>query len=173
MRCKGNPVPRGITGPPCSWGIQIREPRPPGRGSLKWDSKVWLRVLRDSDHWVITLQITDPSSHQRGRPTETRQQISDSNIVTGSNIWSQVPQGCSIQRHTDWLTVSHKVTSNFKHPIRLYSSCKSGFIPPTILPVFMYTPGEGAAVSIVEEGSMSTFCWKLKTDYLVMQCLAL
>jgi hypothetical protein len=27
--------------------------------------------------------------------------FSDSNIPTGSNIWSQVPQGCSIPRHTD------------------------------------------------------------------------
>jgi hypothetical protein len=25
----------------------------------------------------------------------------DSDITTGSNIWSQVPQGCSIPRHTD------------------------------------------------------------------------
>jgi hypothetical protein len=64
----------------------------------------WLRVLRDSDHWVIILQIADPSSRQRGRPTETRQKISDSNIPTGSNIWSQVPQGCSIPRHADWPT---------------------------------------------------------------------
>jgi hypothetical protein len=60
---------------------------------------------------VITLQIADPSSRQRGRPTETGPQISDSNIPTGSNIWSKVPQGCSIPRHTDWLTVSRKVTS--------------------------------------------------------------
>jgi hypothetical protein len=44
------------------------------------------------------------TSRQRGRPTETRPQSSDSNIPTGSNIWSQVPQGCSIPRHTDWLT---------------------------------------------------------------------
>jgi hypothetical protein len=81
-----------------------REPGPPSWGSLKWDSKVWLRVLRDSDHWVIALQIADPSSLQTGRPTETRPQISDINTPTGSNIWSQVPQGCSIPRHADWLT---------------------------------------------------------------------
>jgi hypothetical protein len=30
-----------------------------------------LRVLGDLDHGVITLQIGGPSSHQRGRPTET------------------------------------------------------------------------------------------------------
>jgi hypothetical protein len=106
-------VSGGITGPPCSWGILIREPGPPGWGSLRWDSKVWFRVLSDSDHWVITPQIADPSSRHRGRPPNTRPQISDSNIQTGSNILPQVPQGCSIRRHTDWLTVSRKVTSNF------------------------------------------------------------
>jgi hypothetical protein len=42
------------------------------------------------------LKTTDPSSRQKGRPTETRLQISDSNI-----------QGCSTPRHT----VSRKVTS--------------------------------------------------------------
>jgi hypothetical protein len=72
--------------------------------SLRWDSKVWFRVLSDSDHWVITLQIGDPFSRQRGRLIDTRPQLSDSNIPTGSNIWSQVPQGCSTPRHTDWLT---------------------------------------------------------------------
>jgi hypothetical protein len=29
-RRKENPVPGGITGPPCSWGMYIREPGPPG-----------------------------------------------------------------------------------------------------------------------------------------------
>jgi hypothetical protein len=49
---------------------------PQGPWSLRWDSKVWLWVLRDSDHWVITLQTADPSSRQRGHPIETRQQPS-------------------------------------------------------------------------------------------------
>jgi hypothetical protein len=35
----------------------------------------------------IDSQETDPTSHQRGRRTETRQQLSDR-----INIWSQVPQ---------------------------------------------------------------------------------
>jgi hypothetical protein len=60
---------------------------------------------------VNTLQIADPSSHQRGCPTDTIPQISDSNILTENNIWSQVPHGYLIPRHTDQLTVSHKVTS--------------------------------------------------------------
>jgi hypothetical protein len=114
-RRKGNPMRGGITGPPCSWGIWIQEPGPRGWISLKWDTRVWLRVLSDTDHWVISLQIADPSSRHRGRHTERIPQLSDSNIPTGSNIWSQVPQGCSTSRHTDWLTDwptdSRKVTS--------------------------------------------------------------
>jgi hypothetical protein len=37
---------------------------------------------------LSALQIEDPSSRQRGRPTETMPQILDSNIPAGSNIWS-------------------------------------------------------------------------------------
>jgi hypothetical protein len=96
---------KGITGTPCSWGIYIWKPSPPGWGSLRWDSKVLLRVLSDTDHWVTTLQIANPSSRQRRRPIDTRSQISDGNIPTGGNIWSQGPQGYSISRHTDWPSV--------------------------------------------------------------------
>jgi hypothetical protein len=65
--------------------------------------KIWWESVR--------VEIADPSSRQRGRPKDTRSQISDSNIPTGNNTWSQVPKGWSIPRHTDWLTVSSKVTS--------------------------------------------------------------
>jgi hypothetical protein len=74
---------------------------------LRWDSKVWLRVLRDLHNWVITLQSADSSSRQRGRPTQTGPLISDSNIPTGNTIWSQVPQGYSITRHAGWMTTRH------------------------------------------------------------------
>jgi hypothetical protein len=59
-------------------------------------------------------KFLSPSSRQRGCPTEIRQQFSDSNIPAGSNIWLQVPQGRSIPRHTDRLTVSRKETSTIK-----------------------------------------------------------
>jgi hypothetical protein len=49
-RRKGIPVPGGISGPPCSWGILIRGPGPPGLGVLKSrDNKIWYWVPRDSD----------------------------------------------------------------------------------------------------------------------------
>jgi hypothetical protein len=48
-RWKWNPVPEGITGPTCSWGIKIRGPGPPGLGACRmWDSKIWLCFPRDS-----------------------------------------------------------------------------------------------------------------------------
>jgi hypothetical protein len=36
--------------------------------------------------------MTDPTSRQRGRLTETRQQLSHNNLRTESNIWSQVSE---------------------------------------------------------------------------------
>jgi hypothetical protein len=86
--------------------------------AVMWhETKVWFQVLTHSDYWVITLQTVGPSSCQRGRPIDTRPQISDSNSPTGSNIWSQVPQGYSIPRHTDWLTISRKITLTSTHPL--------------------------------------------------------
>jgi hypothetical protein len=38
---------------------------PPRCGSLRWDSNIWLLVLRYSNQGVIVLQITGPSSRQR------------------------------------------------------------------------------------------------------------
>jgi hypothetical protein len=104
-RSKGNPVTRGITGPPCPWEKEMLQSGRPGSGSLRWDSKVWLGVLSDSDHWVIALQTADPSYRRRGRPTDTRQQLSDSNLPTRSNVWSQVSEWAWHQDIlTDWLT---------------------------------------------------------------------
>jgi hypothetical protein len=58
-----------------------------------------------TDKWLdCELQRTDPTFRQRGRPTETRQQISDPNAWKGSNIWSNVHKVGSTPRHTDWLT---------------------------------------------------------------------
>jgi hypothetical protein len=36
--------------------------------------------------------MTDPTSRQRRRPIETKQQLSDNKLSTESNIWSQVPE---------------------------------------------------------------------------------
>jgi hypothetical protein len=55
-----------------------------------------VRQLRD---------LTSPSSRQRGRPTETRPQLSKSN-----KYLVMTPRWGSIPRLTDWLAVSHNVT---------------------------------------------------------------
>jgi hypothetical protein len=47
-RGKGNPVPGGITGPPCSWGRQIRGPGPPGWGSLESETGKYGHESRDT-----------------------------------------------------------------------------------------------------------------------------
>jgi hypothetical protein len=51
--------------------------------------------------------MTDPTSRQRGRPTETRQQISENNLRTESNIWTQVPEWARyLDILTDWSSVA-------------------------------------------------------------------
>jgi hypothetical protein len=64
-----NSVPGGITGPPCSWKIWIREPGPPGWGSLKWNSKIWPWVLRDFDPRVTALARPRSNCTVNYRPT--------------------------------------------------------------------------------------------------------
>jgi hypothetical protein len=55
-------------------------------------------------HWEG--QMTDPTSRQRGRPTETRQQLSENILPTESNIWSQVPEWARyLDILTDWPSV--------------------------------------------------------------------
>jgi hypothetical protein len=45
--------------------------------------------------------MKNPTSRQRGRPTKTIQQLSENNLRTESNIWSQVPEWA---RYLDILT---------------------------------------------------------------------
>jgi hypothetical protein len=78
--------------------------------SLRWDSNVWLWVLRDSDHWQIALKIADPSSRQRGRH-KTKIKAIVRQKKGKRKIWSWAPKGCPTPRHTDWPTVSRAVTS--------------------------------------------------------------
>jgi hypothetical protein len=65
------------------------------------DSKVWLRVPRDSDYWVIALQTANPSSRLEKAPHRSKTATSDRNLQSGSNIRSQVPEWA---RHQDIMT---------------------------------------------------------------------
>jgi hypothetical protein len=57
-------------------------------------------------NWIFKYylqRMTDPTSRQRGRRKKTRQQISENNIRTESNIWSQVPEWARyLDIITDW-----------------------------------------------------------------------
>jgi hypothetical protein len=66
----------------------------------------WLWAVKSLWLW----QIMDATFCKRGRPTETGQQTPYPNSWKGRNIWSNVHKVGSTPRHTDWLTVSRKVT---------------------------------------------------------------
>jgi hypothetical protein len=71
--------------------------------------KAWLMRWKVSVQWAK--QMTDPASRQRGRSTETGQQIPDPNSWEGSNIWSNAHKVGSTPRHTDrrvTLTLTYK-----------------------------------------------------------------
>jgi hypothetical protein len=59
---------------------------------------------------VIALQITNPSSRQRGRPTSTNSQLSKNNQLEKGKNWFRVPDGCLTPRRTGRLTVSRNIT---------------------------------------------------------------
>jgi hypothetical protein len=59
---------------------------------------------------VIALQITDPSSRQRGRPTSTNPQLSKNNQREKGKNWSRVPDGCLTPRKTGRLIVGRNIT---------------------------------------------------------------
>jgi hypothetical protein len=63
-------------------------------------------IVKIAELLVWESQMTDPTSRQRGRPTETRQQLSENNLRTESNIWSQVPEWARyLDILTDWSSV--------------------------------------------------------------------
>jgi hypothetical protein len=76
-------------------------PGPPGLRSQRWDSNIWLWVIRDSNLCVITLHITDMSSRQRGRPAWRRNKV----IVTQKNLKSVHLPGRGLDTKTNWPTV--------------------------------------------------------------------
>jgi hypothetical protein len=69
-----------------------------------WPSVVTWPQTSDlySDHWQIALK--------EGASRRRAMQFSDKKKGK-SKIWSWAPRGCPTPRHTDWLAVSHKVTS--------------------------------------------------------------
>jgi hypothetical protein len=57
------------------------------------------------------LKSTDPTSHQRGRPTSTNLQLSKKKKEREKRKnWSRVPDGCLTKRQTGRLTVGGNIT---------------------------------------------------------------
>jgi hypothetical protein len=154
-----------------------------GLESLRWDRK--------SNQWVIVLLTADPSSRQRGRPTDTRPQLSDINFQTGSNIWSQIPEMTHSDWLTDWLTVSRKVTSTLLRLrfqiyqsvyiyIYIYTYCQCPFARIIVLslrpPCWLFTShhiGENwhnRATTSGGEHSITTEDGRVRPKHVLIEC---
>jgi hypothetical protein len=84
-----------------------------------------------------------PASLQRGRPTETGQQILDPNSWKRGNIWSNVHKVGSTPRHTDRLTDSRKVALT----LTIHRPChRSVGTQERELSVWVYWPPGGSSV---------------------------
>jgi hypothetical protein len=100
--------------------------------SLRWGSNVWLWVLRDSDHWQIALQITGPSSRQRGRPKTKSKAIVRQKKM--KRIWSWAPKGCLTPGRIGRLTFGHNINSTQVASPFFTSSLWTGQQVPAALP---------------------------------------
>jgi hypothetical protein len=99
---KGPPCPGGggITAPPCSGGYKYGDQAPSGlRKSRIWDSKICLRVPRDSDpRMPAPARACSNCKRQRQRLTRTNPQLADSNknlVVSPRSV---------LDVKTEWLT---------------------------------------------------------------------
>jgi hypothetical protein len=106
MRRKGNPVPGGITGPPCFWSIyRLGESR-------IWDNKIWSGVPRDLDQSISALVRTTSSCKQQTGSVfrEGASHQHTRNCLSVMKAWSWASDGCLTPRQTDLLTVGRNVS---------------------------------------------------------------
>jgi hypothetical protein len=100
-RRKGNPLPGAITGSPCSWGIKIRGPDPPGSRSIESEAQKYgneslgIRIRE----WLLWRL---PAAILNGRPVlSSRMAPYVNKPTTDSNkMWSWDPDGCLTSRPT-------------------------------------------------------------------------
>jgi hypothetical protein len=112
-RRKGNPVPGGITGSPCSWGDLNTGTWSSRLGESRiWDGKIWSWVPRDSDPRITALARPSSNSkwqiHPLVREGTPHQQTR--NCLTVIKIWSCAPDGGLTPRQTGRLTVCRNIT---------------------------------------------------------------
>jgi hypothetical protein len=101
---------------PCGGGVEYlhrdlasRRRRRKGESRI-WDSKLWPRVLWDSDQKMTALARTSRNCKQT-RPLirEGAQNQQTRNCQTKIKIWLYAPDGCFIPRQTGRLTVGHNI----------------------------------------------------------------
>jgi hypothetical protein len=111
---------------PCGGGVEHLHRGPASRRrrrnrkSQNWDSKIWLRVPRDSDPIKIALTRTSSIYKRQTRPLvrEGAPQKPDRNCQTVINIWSWAPVGT---RHQDFVIDRPSVYCNFDCDFELTS----------------------------------------------------
>jgi hypothetical protein len=113
-RRKGNPVPGGTTGPPCSWGIYIRGPGRPGWDSLEFETVKYGHESRGSRTWewlrwrvpaaIPYYRFILPSGRMLQEDYESKYSVGK------KEYWSWVSRGLSPRRTVWRWTASRKVT---------------------------------------------------------------
>jgi hypothetical protein len=79
--------------------------------SLK--ARLWIHPMTSLSKQPLLCSSQQTAIVARQRPVNGNR--GEASIApTGSSVWSQVPQGYSIPRHTGWPAVSRKVASNFE-----------------------------------------------------------
>jgi hypothetical protein len=102
---------------PCGGGVEYLHRDPASRkrrrkGKFRiWDSKIWPRVLRDSDPKMTALAKASRNCKRQTRPLvrDGNQDQQTRNCQTIIKIWSWAPEGCFIPRQTGRLTVGRKI----------------------------------------------------------------
>jgi hypothetical protein len=128
-----------------------------------WNTKMLILLVNVyTDKWLYCdIQMTDPVSHQRRHPIQMGQQIPDPNPWKESNIWSNVHKVGSTPRHTDWLTVSCKVTltSNDSCPKSKYNPNLTWFFTRLHDPLYSSGPSR-RYVQSTQTASLPEFIYK-------------
>jgi hypothetical protein len=110
--------------PPRGGGVEYLHRDPASRRRRRkgkcriWDSKIWPRVLRDSDLKMTALARASSNCKRQIRPL-IRQCASNQqtrNCQTIIKIWSQAPEGCFIPRQTGRLTVGRNIRLRLRPP---------------------------------------------------------
>jgi hypothetical protein len=110
---KGNPVPGGITGPPCSWGIWGPGPPGWGGGSLESETvKIWWSP-RYSDPRMTALMRASSNCKRQTRPhvREGAPHQQTRNCLSVIKMWCWAPDGRPTVGRNITLTLKHNMSA--------------------------------------------------------------